>query len=98
MEITANSFVLIEYWFTLIAELSLTRGIERVFYMNDKVLIIFIFGLLGIGFVAVLFIAIPWFLNYALPNWRNALLDSGIVMVAVGLFVYGFYMNTKMHK
>ena len=74
------------------------RGIEGVFYINDKVLIIFIFSLLGIGFISVLFIAIPWFLNYALPNWRNALLDSGIVMIAVGLFVYGFYMNTKMHK
>ncbi|MZH02619.1 MAG: hypothetical protein F3745_04260 [Nitrospinae bacterium] len=66
--------------------------------MNDKVLMVFIFGLLGIGFVAVLFIAVPWFLNYALPNWKNSLLDSGIVIVAVGLFVYGFYMNTKMHK
>ena len=53
---------------------------------------------LGIGFVSVLFIAIPWFVNYALPDWKNALLDSGIVMIAVGLFVYGFYMNTKMHK
>ena len=98
MEITANSSVLREYRFTLIAELSLTRGIERIFYMNDKVLIISIFGLLGIGFVSVLFIAIHWFMNYALPNWRDALLDSGIVMIAVGLFVYGFYMNTKMHK
>jgi hypothetical protein len=73
-------------------------AIERILYMNDKVLIIFIFGLLGIGFVSVLFIAIPWFVNYALPDWKNALLDSGIVMVAVALFVYGFYMNTKMHK
>ena len=93
-----NGSMLRKYRFTLIAELSLTREIERVFYMNDKVLIIFIFSLLGIGFVSVLFIAIPWFMNYALPNWRDALLDSGIVMIAVGLFVYGFYMNTKMHK
>jgi hypothetical protein len=66
--------------------------------MNDKVLIIFIFSLLGIGFASVLIIAIPWFFNYALPNWRDTLLDSGIVIIAVGLFVYGFYMNTKMHK
>ena len=98
MEIKANSSVLRDYRFNLIVKLTLTRGIERVFYMNDKVLIICIFGLLGIGFVAVLFIAIPWFMNYALPNWRDALLDSGIVIIAVGLFVYGFYMNTKMHK
>ena len=65
--------------------------------MNDKILIFSIFGLLGIGFIAVLFIAIPWFTNYLLPNWRDTLVDSGIVMVAIGLFVYGFYMNTRMH-
>ena len=65
--------------------------------MNDKILIFSILGLLGIGFIAVLFIAIPWFTNYLLPNWRDTLIDSGIVMVAIGLFVYGFYMNTRMH-
>jgi apolipoprotein N-acyltransferase len=65
--------------------------------MNDKVLIISIFSLLGIGFVAVLFVAVPWLINYALPDWKNTLLDSGIVMVAIVLFVYGFYMNTRMH-
>ena len=65
--------------------------------MNDKILIFSILGLLGIGFIAVLFIAIPWFTNYLLPNWRDTLLDSGIAMVAIGLFVYGFYMNTRMH-
>ena len=65
--------------------------------MNDKVLIISIFSLLGIGFIAVLFVAIPWFTNYLLPNWRDTLVDSGIVMVAIVLFVYGFYMNTRMH-
>ena len=66
--------------------------------MNDKVLITAIFSLLGIGVLSVLFIAVPWLVNYALPNWRDSLLDSGIVMIAVGLFVYGFYMNTRMHK
>ena len=65
--------------------------------MNDKILIFSILGLLGIGFIAVLFIALAWFTNYLLTNWRDTLLDSGIVMVAIGLFVYGFYMNTRMH-
>ena len=65
--------------------------------MNDKVLIIAIFSLLGIGSLSVLYIAVPWLVNYALPNWRDSLLDSGIVMIAIGLFVYGFYMNTRMH-
>ena len=65
--------------------------------MNDKVLIITIFSLLGIGFIAILFVAVPWFTNYLLPNWRETLVDSGIVVVAIALFVYGFYMNTRMH-
>ena len=73
------------------------RRVEE-FIMNDKVLIIAIFSLLGIGILSVLFIAVPWLVNYALPNWRESLADSGIVMVAVALFVYGFYMNTKIHK
>jgi apolipoprotein N-acyltransferase len=69
----------------------------RISIMNDKVLIISILSLLGIGFIAVLFVAVPWLINYALPDWENTLLDSGIVIVAIVLFVYGFYMNTRMH-
>ena len=69
----------------------------KEFFMNDKVLIISILSLLGIGILAVFFIAVPWLVNYALPNWKESLLDSGIVIIAVALFVYGFYMNTKMH-
>ena len=65
--------------------------------MNDKVLIITILSLLGVGFIAVLFVAIPWFTNYLLPIWNDTLVESGIVMVAIVLFVYGFYMNTRMH-
>ena len=65
--------------------------------MNDKVLIIAIFSLLGVGILAVLVIAVPWLVGYALPNWKDSLLDSGIVIIAIFMFVYGFYMNTKMH-
>ena len=72
-------------------------NLQRISIMNDKVLIISILSLLGIGFIAVLFVAVPWLINYALPDWENTLLDSGIVMVAIVLFVYGFYMNTRMH-
>ena len=57
--------------------------------MNDKVLIISILSLLGIGFIAVLFVAVPWLINYALPDWENTLLDSGIVMVAIYKKDYG---------
>jgi hypothetical protein len=72
-------------------------NLQRIPDMNDKVLIISILSLLGIGFLAILFVAVPWLINYALPDWENTLLDSGIVIVAIVLFVYGFYMNTRMH-
>ena len=72
-------------------------NLQRIPIMNDKVLIIAILSLLVIGFLAVLFVAVPWLINYALPDWKNTLLDSGIVIVAIVLFVYGFYMNTRMH-
>ncbi|MFQ5449726.1 MAG: hypothetical protein ACE5E9_03810 [Nitrospinaceae bacterium] len=64
--------------------------------MNDKVLIISILSLLGIGIVAVLFIAIPWWMESG-GDWKQTLLDDGLIIGAIAFFVYGFYMNTKMH-
>jgi len=65
--------------------------------MNDRVLIITILSLLGIGMVAVLFIVVPWFMDRGFPNWKQMLLDDGIIIAVIALFVYGFYMNTRMH-
>ena len=65
--------------------------------MNDKVLIIAIFSLLGIGILAVLGIVIPWVWERGVPNWKELLLDDGLIIAALALFVYGFYMNTRMH-
>ena len=65
--------------------------------MNDKVLIISILALLGIGILGVLFVAVPWVFDRGIPNWKQVLLDDGLIMMAIALFVYGFYMNTKMH-
>ena len=49
--------------------------------MNDKVLIITILSLLGVGFIAVLFVAIPWFTNYLLPNWKDTLVDLSLIHI-----------------
>ena len=65
--------------------------------MNDKVLLIAIFSLLGIGILSVLWIVIPWVWDRGVPNWKELLMDDGLIIVAICLFVYGFYMNTKMH-
>jgi uncharacterized membrane protein SirB2 len=65
--------------------------------INDKLLIYSILGLLAIGFVSILFIAVPWLLHEGSPSWKEILIDDSIIIVAIIMFVYGFYMNTKMH-
>ena len=65
--------------------------------INEKLLIYSILGLLAIGFVSVLFVAVPWLLHEGSASWKEILIDDSIIIVAIILFVYGFYMNTKMH-
>jgi hypothetical protein len=65
--------------------------------INEKLLVYSILGLLAIGFVSVLFIAVPWLLHEGSPSWKETLIDDSIIIVAIIMFVYGFYMNTKMH-
>ncbi len=65
--------------------------------INDKLLIYSIVGLLGIGFLSVLFIAVPWLIHDGSPSWKQILIDDSIVIGCVILFVYGFYMNVKRH-
>jgi hypothetical protein len=65
--------------------------------MDAKVLIIAIGVLLGIGILSVLWIVIPWVWDHGIPNWKDLLMNDGLIIMAIALFVYGFYMNTKMH-
>ncbi|MEE9259287.1 MAG: hypothetical protein V3U37_07060 [Nitrospinaceae bacterium] len=65
--------------------------------MNEKALIIIIFSLLGIGFLSLLFIIVPWFSGRGFSDWKQVLMDDGLIFAAIILFVYGFYMNTKIH-
>lgn len=64
--------------------------------INDKLLIFSILGILAIGFVSVLFIAVPWLLHDGSPSWKQILIDDTIIAVAIIMFVYGFYMNTRV--
>ncbi|NIP99985.1 MAG: hypothetical protein GWM98_05960, partial [Nitrospinaceae bacterium] len=63
----------------------------------EKLLIYSIAGLLGIGFLSVLFVAVPWLLHDDSPTWKQILIDDAIIIGVIIMFVYGFYMNTKMH-
>ena len=65
--------------------------------MNEKVLIYSILALLGVGMLGVLFVAVPWVLGRGFSDWKQLLIDDGLIIAAIGMFVYGFYMNTKMH-
>ncbi|UCD10545.1 MAG: hypothetical protein JSU88_07535 [Nitrospinaceae bacterium] len=65
--------------------------------MNEKVLIISILALLGIGFVSILFIVVPWVSHLGFAGWKRLLVDDGLIIGAILLFVFGFYMNTRMH-
>jgi drug/metabolite transporter (DMT)-like permease len=65
--------------------------------MNEKTLVIVLAVLLGLGFVGVLFVIVPWFGSHGVSNWKQVLMDDGLILLCLALFVYGFYMNTKMH-
>ncbi|MBT3516474.1 MAG: hypothetical protein HN465_02725 [Nitrospina sp.] len=65
--------------------------------MNEKTFILVLFAILGIGFAGVLFVVFPWIFSVGFENWKQTLMDDGLIIVCLIMFVYGFYMNTKMH-
>ena len=65
--------------------------------MSEKTFIFALFAILGIGFVGVLFVVFPWIFSVGFENWKQTLMDDGLIIVCLIMFVYGFYMNTKMH-
>ena len=65
--------------------------------MNEKMFIFALFAILGIGFVGILFVVFPWIFSVGFENWKQTLMDDGLIIVCLIMFVYGFYMNTKMH-
>lgn len=65
--------------------------------INDKLLIYSILGMLAVVFVSILFVAVPWLLHEDSPSWKQILIDDSIVLGAIVMFVFGFYMNTKIH-
>ena len=65
--------------------------------MSEKTFIFALFALLGIGFVGILFVVFPWIFSVGFENWKQTLIDDGLIIVCLIMFVYGFYMNTKIH-
>jgi drug/metabolite transporter (DMT)-like permease len=65
--------------------------------MSEKTLIITLLAILGIGFFGVLFVVFPWIFSRGFSNWTQTLMDDGLIILCLIMFVYGFYMNTKIH-
>ena len=65
--------------------------------VNEKLLVYSILGMLGFCFLALLFVIVPWLVHENSPTWKEILIDDSIVLVAIAMFVYAFYMNTKIH-
>ena len=72
-------------------------GIRVSWFMNEKILIIALVTILGIGFVGIMFVVFPWVFTSGFANWKQILIDDGLIIVCLIMFVYGFYMNTRMH-
>jgi len=53
--------------------------------------------ILGIGFVGIMFVVFPWVFSGGFANWKEMLINDGLIIVCLIMFVYGFYMNTRMH-
>jgi hypothetical protein len=47
--------------------------------------------------VGILFVVFPWIFSVGFSNWKQTLIDDGLIIVCLIMFVYGFYMNTRMH-
>ena len=65
--------------------------------MNEKTMVIVIISLLGVGFVGVFLVAVPWVMGHGAASWKQWLVDDSIVLLGIALFVFGFYANTKMN-
>jgi len=65
--------------------------------MNEKILAIALITILGIGFVGILFVVFPWIFSHGFSNWTQTLIDDSLIIICLIMFVYGFYMNTRMH-
>ena len=48
--------------------------------MNEKILIIALFTILGIGFVGILFVVFPWIFSDGF-SWEQTLIDDGLIIV-----------------
>lgn len=65
--------------------------------INTKVVMIAIASLLVIGFIAVMFVAVPSLFMGGEGSWKEGIVEDIVIFLTLFMFVFGFYQNTKMH-
>lgn len=64
--------------------------------LNTKLLIGVFAVFLLIGFVSVFFMMFPWLSFQQGTDWRAVLIDNAIIIAIAAVFLFGFYMATRM--
>lgn len=57
-----------------------------------------ILGLLVFGCLAVLFVVIFWFMGRGVSDWKQVLINDGLILAFFIIFGYGVYIGTRTHK
>ncbi|QPJ65026.1 MAG: hypothetical protein G3M78_06335 [Candidatus Nitrohelix vancouverensis] len=60
--------------------------------MNEKIMIFSILAILVVGFVGVLFMAIPWLNYYDGASWDVILIDNFLVLLGASVIGFGLYI------
>ena len=66
--------------------------------MDEKKMVFIILGLLASGCLAVLLAIVPWLMGRGVSDWREVLLNDGLLLAFFIVFGYGVYIATKTHK
>lgn len=64
--------------------------------LNPKLLIGLFVGFLTIGFISILFMAVPWLSIQEGSDWQAILIDNAIIIIIAGVFFFGVIMATRM--
>ena len=66
--------------------------------MDEKKMVYIILGLLAVGCLGVLFVVVFWFMGRGVSDWKQVLLNDGLILAFFIIFGYGIYVGTKTHK
>jgi hypothetical protein len=63
--------------------------------IGEKKLVLIIAILLGIGFLSVFFMIVPWLRYQDASDWRAIFIDNAIIIAIAGVFFFGVVMALR---